>query len=232
MQLYSSDDMIKVKAVKRKSLADEVARQIQLQIEKEKIMVGEKLPTEPQLMKTFGVGRSSIREAIQKLANSGFLSVEQGRGTFVKSKSSSGLFWEERIRSGDIVELRETRDILDAALGRLAALRHDNDDLEEMEKALRERGRAAEEKRLSDCIAADVAFHLAIAKATHNGILAEMYRLVAEAQQSGWQQLYDDTSKLERSQQRHEQLFEAIRSRDTMQVNKANEELLTHIWDK
>ena len=221
-----------MKAIKKKSLADEVALQLRRQIERGKMKEGEKLPTEPQLMEIFGVGRSSVREAIQQLALSGYLSVEQGRGTFVKNVSPSNDSWEQRIKRADIQELREARDLLDTTIAQLAALRHNDEDIREMETALQKRGRTAEEGRLQDCITADVAFHLAIAKATHNSILTEMYQLVAEAQQSGWQQIYDDTSKLIRSQQRHEQLFMDIRNRNTEEIAKSNRELLAHIWDK
>lgn len=46
---------------------------------------GDKLPTEPELAKSFGVGRHSVRRAVADLAKTGKISVEQGRGTFVQS---------------------------------------------------------------------------------------------------------------------------------------------------
>ncbi len=47
---------------------------------------GAKLPTEPQLVAAYGAGRHTIRRAITELAKGGFLSVEQGRGTFVQPR--------------------------------------------------------------------------------------------------------------------------------------------------
>ena len=46
---------------------------------------GDRLATEPQLVERFGVGRHSVRRAIEALAKEGKLSVEQGRGTFVEA---------------------------------------------------------------------------------------------------------------------------------------------------
>ncbi|MEL6680707.1 MAG: phosphonate metabolism transcriptional regulator PhnF, partial [Pseudomonadota bacterium] len=46
---------------------------------------GDRLATEPQLAERFGVGRHSVRRAIEALAKEGKLSVEQGRGTFVEA---------------------------------------------------------------------------------------------------------------------------------------------------
>lgn len=45
---------------------------------------GTKLPTEPELIATYGAGRHTVRRAVAELAREGFLSVEQGRGTFVQ----------------------------------------------------------------------------------------------------------------------------------------------------
>ncbi len=70
--------------VSRRSLADEVARPAAAADNPGEIQTGEQLPVEADLMKAFGVGRSSIREAIKTLANSGLLRVQQGLGTFVE----------------------------------------------------------------------------------------------------------------------------------------------------
>ncbi|MEO1680857.1 MAG: phosphonate metabolism transcriptional regulator PhnF [Pseudomonadota bacterium] len=46
---------------------------------------GDRLPTEPELALAYDAGRHSVRRAVSELAKEGLLSVEQGRGTFVKS---------------------------------------------------------------------------------------------------------------------------------------------------
>lgn len=45
---------------------------------------GAKLPTEPELVELYSAGRHTVRRAVAELAKEGFLSVEQGRGTFVQ----------------------------------------------------------------------------------------------------------------------------------------------------
>ena len=47
---------------------------------------GAKLPTEPELVELYQAGRHSVRRAVTELAKAGFLSVEQGRGTFVQAR--------------------------------------------------------------------------------------------------------------------------------------------------
>lgn len=69
--------------IKKQSLADIVCEQLQQKIETGAYNPGDKLPIEPVLMKMFGVGRSSIREAVKMLVNMGLVEVKQGAGTFV-----------------------------------------------------------------------------------------------------------------------------------------------------
>lgn len=63
--------------------------------------VGSQIPTEIQLMETFGISRATLRQAISDLVNEGFLERQQGRGTFVKSnlisKSNPTDIWANRI---------------------------------------------------------------------------------------------------------------------------------------
>lgn len=59
---------------------------------------GDRLPTEPELMARFGVGRHSIRRAIAEMADSGLVRVEQGRGTFVHATGPLDYRLSERTR--------------------------------------------------------------------------------------------------------------------------------------
>jgi GntR family phosphonate transport system transcriptional regulator len=61
------------------AIRDQLARDIA----EGRMVPGDQLPTEPQLTARFGVGRHSVRRAIETLAKEGKLSVEQGRGTFI-----------------------------------------------------------------------------------------------------------------------------------------------------
>lgn len=58
------------------------------QIASGRLADGERIPTEVELKDRFGVGRHSVRRAMAALAAEGLLSVEQGRGTFVRRQPS------------------------------------------------------------------------------------------------------------------------------------------------
>ncbi|MDO5048204.1 MAG: GntR family transcriptional regulator [Anaerococcus sp.] len=52
---------------------------------------GDKLPSERQLCKDFGVSRTTVRNAIGYLVNSGMLYQIQGKGTFIREQNSENL---------------------------------------------------------------------------------------------------------------------------------------------
>jgi len=61
----------------------QIAEILKQRILRGEIVPGENLPAEPELCELFGVARGTIRQALSKLENEGFVRREQGRGTFV-----------------------------------------------------------------------------------------------------------------------------------------------------
>ncbi len=196
--------------IRKTSLADKVAERLREEIRAGQFEVGEKLPAEPQLMKKYGVGRSTIREAIKALSNLGLLTVQQGLGTFVRALSPSAEPMEQRLKRADVYELDEVRKLLELKIAEKAALMRTAADIALMESFLRERKHAAWNDELEKCIEADVNFHTAIAKASHNEILSDLYKSVSVHLQKWFQQIFTDTSSFVSSQHLHEKLLKHI----------------------
>ena len=70
---------------KQRKAPEIVFHQMMKQIETGELKAGQKLPPQSELSKMFGVGMSSVREAINILQVMGYLEVTHGSGTFVKS---------------------------------------------------------------------------------------------------------------------------------------------------
>lgn len=75
----------KYEKINQKLLVPQIEDQLMMYIGQEKIAVGSKLPSEYKLAERFGVGRSTVREAVKSLVTKGILEVKRGSGTFVKS---------------------------------------------------------------------------------------------------------------------------------------------------
>lgn len=205
--------------IQKKSLADIVAEQLRRQIAEGVYAIGDKLPTEPELMKTFKVGRSSIREAVKLLVNMGVVQVRQGAGTFVSEASSangSGI----DLSIADRTELDEVRKILDIAIVEKAVARRTEKDIERMQSCLKARKANAKDGLLKECIEADLNFHIAIAETTHNKILADIYRSASLHLLSEFSRIYEGTDCFINSQSSHESLLRYIIAGDLKNARK------------
>lgn len=135
------------------------------------LQVGAMLPSEGQMAKDFGVSRTVVREAVSRLKAEGLLSSQQGRGVFVASTTPSRGF---NITSdkGDEVEqmirIYELRVGVETEAAALAAARRSEADLDAMRVALDNMAAAVVAEEVDSGVAADMAFHRAVCRATRN----------------------------------------------------------------
>lgn len=195
--------------INRKTLAEEVAAKLQEQISLGHYKVNEKLPIEPELMKTFGVGRSSIREAIKLLTNAGLLRVQQGVGTFVDQTGSREPM-DLRLKRANVKDLDEVRQLLEIKIAEKAALNRTDKDIEAIKKHLNNRRIAADNNLIEECIEADIQFHIAIAEASKNEILADLYKGASVHLKQWFINIYPDTAVFIETYDLHEQLLKNI----------------------
>lgn len=196
--------------IKKISLSEEVAKQLQQQITSGKYTLGQKLPCEPKLMTEFGVGRSSVREAVRVLANSGIVRVQQGLGTFVEFKNGATVPWYERLRGAKGYELNEVRQLLELKIAEKAAVNRTTKDITTLKKLLQRRYDAAMKNDPEECIDADIRFHIAIADAAKNDILADLYKTIAAQMKRSFKEVYHDTSIFLSRHAEHSALLKSI----------------------
>lgn len=202
------------KLVKRSGVCDEVVSKLQQQIAAGKFKKGDKLPSEPVLMEQFGVGRSSIREAIRILANHGLVRVQQGLGTFVDIQNGTPMPWYKRLENSTAKDLNEVRQLLELKIAEKAALNRTQKDIDILTKLLKKRLTAAQNNLADECIEADIQFHIAIADAAKNDILADLYKNIAAQIKKSFRQAYTDTELFFIKHSAHEDLLKSIIDKD------------------
>ncbi|MBB6501331.1 FadR/GntR family transcriptional regulator [Pedobacter cryoconitis] len=215
--------------ISRKSLADEVAEKLQQQIAFGNYKVNEKLPIEPELMKTFGVGRSTIREAIKILLNSGLLRVQQGIGTFVENSTGIKEPLSQRLKRADRKDLDEVRQLLEMKIAEKAALNRTKADLVKIYDWLKVRDKAAKHDQLEECIDADIQFHIAIAEASGNDILIDLYKSVAIHLRNWFLEIYKDTKAFRETSHQHKQLVKSIEAGDAKKAWSNSAKIIGHV---
>jgi len=200
--------------LQRHNLADAVVSKLQQQLSLGEYQAGQKLPSEPELMQQFGVGRSTIREAIRILANTGLLSVRQGSGTFVEIQNGIAEPLSQRLRRANAGDLDEVRQLLEIKAAEKAALHRTKKDIEKMKLLLKKRDMAAKAGDTEEAIRVDIQFHIAIAAASRNDILADLYRTFAEQLGRHFLEVHHSTESFIQSQSWHESLLKSIVDQD------------------
>lgn len=210
-------------------LSDQVSQQIREDIGKGLYQPGDKIPTEPELMKIYNVGRSSIREAVRTLAIAGILNVQQGAGTTVNAVQPSSASIDDKIKRADFDEVNAVRNLLEKEMVLLAVTHHQPQQLQEMEEWLNKRRTAIEQENRQQCITADIGFHQAIAAASGNKVLADLYQSFADVIRHFFKEREKQgVSHFALSHHLHEQLFKAIKGKKAKAAQEALQQILSN----
>ena len=178
---------------------------------------GDKLPSERKLSEKFGVSRSNVREAIQKLEFYGLLKSKPQSGTFIADigqVAMDGMINDIlRLQTPDFKSLVETRILLELKTCRLAARRRTKEDLKQMEAALE----AYSKKVLNgeDAVQEDLLFHLAIAKASGNSTMNTFMLIITPEIITNFEKYHVcDKDMAFRGIEEHRDIFEAIKEQN------------------
>ncbi len=101
-----------IKKIKKTTVVAQVMEQIKTLIASGAYKPGDKIPTELELSESFGVGRSSIREAIKIFNYMGVLRSQAAKGTFVEKRSnisSESLTWSLLLGEDELNEMIDLR---------------------------------------------------------------------------------------------------------------------------
>jgi DNA-binding FadR family transcriptional regulator len=140
-----------------------------------------------ELQRDFDVSLTVIREALRVLAAKGLVAARQKRGTYVRPRSEWQLLDADVLRwqfggaptARSFEDLSELRAIVEPSSARLAAQRRTPEDIATLERHLEAMSAAAGNPEAE--VAADLAFHQALLRATHNELLARLDVLIRNA---------------------------------------------------
>ena len=165
---------------KRKPLGAQIADQLLNYIQTKPLEVGDKLPNEFELAEMFGVGRSTIREAVKGLVSKGILEVRRGSGTFVSNTCSTE---EDPLGIGKrddtyqlALELFDVRLMLEPEIAAKAAEYATDEDIRQLTELCDE----VEQMYLDDMdhVPRDIAFHTCIASCSKNRVVEKLIPII------------------------------------------------------
>lgn len=195
------------------------------------VVDGQRLASEKELARQFGVSRVTVRDGLRVLEAQGFVEVLPGSrgGVYVCTprleQATESLRNLLRLRRASFRALAEARLALEPEVAALAARRRTPEDLERLREAVRQARASVVAGRPYDP-PLSLGFHAALARATHNPFLVcavDSFRTLFE---EALMRLYPDPRMARRAADDHEAIAEAVRRRD---AEAARERMRGHI---
>lgn len=169
--------------IKSTLLVEQIEDQIYKYILSEDISIGGKMPNEFKMAEMFGVGRSTIREAVKSLVTKGILEIRRGAGTYVVSTTVaaedplglSGI--EDKLALA--LDLVDVRMMLEPSIAEIAARKATKEQVVDLQKICKE----IEDKiHIGDTyIQADIRFHTLVAEASGNMVVEQLIPIIDTA---------------------------------------------------
>ena len=209
-------------------VAEQIRRVVVLRV----VAPGSQLPYEQELAAALGVSRATITQALRQLEREGLVEVRRGRGggVFTQSATTDGadpvVLAELRGTAAAIRHAAELRAIVEPAVAALAAERAGEPALERLAGH-----NAAMHAAVDDdyrFMRADTAFHLALATASGNPLLADAVERSRLAMARALEVLPDSPAWHERTVTQHAALLDALRAGDGTRARRA---MARHVRD-
>jgi len=200
--------------IERRKVYEQVSERLEAQLGTT-LKAGDALPPERELAERYGVGRSSVREALRMLESRGLIE-SRGSGTFVvaawRNPFQEPLSLVVAGEDVDRAQLFEVRRMIEAEAAALAATRRTIDQLNQMHEATDDM--EIELARADRFIAADIRFHLVIAEATGNRLLLRLMQAIRDRLTEMFGTVFNFPGGPERSIAQHRLITEAIEAED------------------
>ncbi|EPG5024455.1 FadR/GntR family transcriptional regulator [Acinetobacter baumannii] len=215
------------KPIPSKSQHALIVQQLGLKIVSGEISENEKLPSEVDLCEEYKVSRPVFREAIRVLNAKGLTYSRPKIGTVVRPKEEwhlldpDVLFWliQTTPEHEFFKTLSTVRRVLEPELAYIAASTANEEDIERIKQAYEGMEKAT---TVEEFIEPDIQFHLAIAKATHNDLLAYMSKMLVLPLQQSIQVTSLRPNLQGHSLPRHKAILTAIENKDPLSARHAS----------
>jgi len=205
---------------------ERIREQILSLIYEGKLLGGNKLPSETELMKIFGVSRPAVREAIHMLIGEGVLEIKHGKGSYVRELSSASAIKSEVVNLllksanyDEIVDVLEVRATMEPEIAARVAQYASKADFEEIENMLDQSEEAIHDGDFNLDMAWN--FHKRLSEMAQNAIMAKILVILYEIVKVYQIGLYDMYFNPMEDLEGHRKLLKEIKSRDPERARTA-----------
>jgi len=219
--------------LKQRRLSEDVADHLERMIRDGELAEPDRLPSERELMRHFGVGRPSVREALLRLSRMGLVEVRSGERARVTRPTPqvvidqlSGSARHMMAAPGGVQDFQNARSFFEVGLARHAARHATDEDLRRFEEALEVNRQSIGDLRRFE--RTDVDFHYVLAEISGNPIFTAIHAALAEwllEQRRTTLAVGEDVKAFDA----HKLIFEAIAARDPDRAEAAMRDHIEYV---
>lgn len=235
--MEGSTAKVSLEPASRRKLSETVAEQLMDAFRD--LPPGTKVPSERELTKDLGVGRSTVREALNGLAVLGVLTIRHGQGAFIADVASADAedapphsMLTTALERGITREYIEARLLVEVEVTRLAAQRRTDEDLQRIEAALALQERSLSASDMDATIGVATSFNVLLAEAAHNEVLAAMIQVFVELMKERGPKLYALPGFGDWDLGEHRGIYEAVRDQDGDRAAKLMREHILQLAER
>jgi len=222
------------KSVRADRISQAIIDQIKEAIFQKKLTVGDKLPSERQLMEQFETSRVTVREALRTLEYSGILEIKRGNqgGAFVRDPNIKFVnnFLQDMFSMGNIKvgDLTEARMAVEPYSVKLASERIKEDSLDQIKQNILETEECLKRNNPRDARLLNLEFHRIIAQASENPVILFMIDSIMDIMENNISSILLSAEPVESTIHFHEEIYQAIKNHHP---EKAEDLMLRHIQE-
>lgn len=218
-----------MKTIKKVSIQAQIIESIKEYIKENNLKSGNQLPSQMQMIKNFGVSRSSLREALKTLEAYGVIEVLIGKGVFVKNPSSDPLSSQAREKEA-LLEVLHVRKILEKEIIRLVVENATEKELNEIRECLDKL--MVKYKKGVTQTSEDKKFHMTLYKYCHNKVMIQLINSMDNVFNKLWMHPLGMPDPFLKTIPMHKEMFEMICKRDIKKAQAINAKTINVIIDE
>jgi len=228
--------------IQQSTITQQIIRQIHTAIIAGKLAPGDKLPSENDLIKQFGISKQTLRESLRALEHMGLLQARKGKGggSFISEVDASitklGLLNYFYFKNLSIKDLSMVRKLVEPFSAKVAALKMSDKDVKKLGKLNASAKKYIAEDNYKAALADEIAFHTMIAEQTDNPLLVLLMEFVEDILVDYKKVFQVGIDYLKVVLEDHDKIYLAIKDRDGDRASEAMmnhiEELEKSLWSK
>ena len=211
-----------IEPIEGETVVQQIIKQMINAIQRGNFKIGERLPSEFELMKELHVSRNSLREAIKIMTAMGILEIRRGDGTYLCSQAKPTMFdsviYGMLLESSTNKEIVELRQMMDEIVLKLGIEKCDDRDIETLQDYIYRMRESFAKGDYSQAARLDYDFHIYLVECSKNPFLIRIVKGVYMLFEQSIEQNIRTEELFANADEHHQDIVDCLKSRDTAKI--------------